>query len=174
MCEKCKDGKRDEEEKYEVITGHLKGTFLNRMDVTRDMAQKLGDPSVPECFMTLEFYLNGKHKQFLKTWEQAEQVVSLDPQNHRPQGTWEPPPSANLDYVFRRPCSEVGLRSLAVYHIQSLHAIHRKFNILTHHLNHVHPLICRVGHRNRIHLDGTLAYLMMNLALDLRSRRKSS
>ncbi|KAL3500768.1 hypothetical protein ACH5RR_039861 [Cinchona calisaya] len=55
-------------------------------------------------------------------------------------GTWEPPLLAILDYVFRRPRTKVGLHSLVVYHRRSLHVIHHKFDILSHHLNPVHSL----------------------------------
>ncbi|KAL3525067.1 hypothetical protein ACH5RR_013439 [Cinchona calisaya] len=44
------------------------------------------------------------------------------------------------NYVFCRPRIGVDLRSLAVYHSSSLHALNRKLDILAHQLHHVQPL----------------------------------
>ncbi|KAL3533621.1 hypothetical protein ACH5RR_007142 [Cinchona calisaya] len=87
-----------------------------------------------------------KHDKFLQDLiakqhprAQEEQVV-LNSQNHGQQGTWELPPPAHPDYVFRRPRTEADLRSLAVYHSWSLHTLHRKLDSLAHQLHPAQPL----------------------------------
>ncbi|KAL3528796.1 hypothetical protein ACH5RR_008118 [Cinchona calisaya] len=71
---------------------------------------------------------------------QAEHVVALDSHSHGQQSTWEPPPPTHPDYVFHRSRTGAELRSLAVYHSRSLHALHHKLDILAHQLLHVQPL----------------------------------